>query len=59
MQGLFANDAEAEDFDNTFSASVGRTLFIRPRQRGFQNLLALNIQRGCDHGLQSYTEYRK
>ena len=59
MQGLFANDAEAEDFDNTFSASVGRTLFIRPRQRGFQNLLALNIQRGRDHGLESYTEYRK
>ena len=59
MQGLFANDAEAEDFDNTFSASIGRTLFIRPRQRGFQNLLALNIQRGRDHGLQSYTEYRK
>ena len=59
MQGLFANDAEAEDFDNTFSRSIGRTLFIRPRQSGFQNLLALNIQRGRDHGLQSYTAYRK
>ena len=59
MQGLFANDGEAEDFDNIFSASIGKTLFIRPRRRGFQNLLALNIQRGRDHGLQSYTSYRK
>ena len=59
MQGLFSNNGEAEDFDNTFSASIGARLFIPPRQRGFQNLLALNIQRGRDHGLQSYTEYRK
>ena len=59
MQGLFANNGEAEDFDNIFSASIGKTLFIRPRRRGFQNLLALNIQRGRDHGLQSYTAYRK
>ena len=59
MQGLFSNNGEAEDFDNTFSASIGARLFIPPRQRGFQNLLALNFQRGRDHGLQSYTEYRK
>ena len=59
MQGLFGNNGEAEDFDNTFSASIGARLFIPPRQRGFQNLLALNIQRGRDHGLQSYTAYRK
>ena len=59
MQGLFSNNGEAEDFDHTFSASIGARLFIPPRQRGFQNLLALNIQRGRDHGLQSYTEYRK
>ena len=59
MQGLFSNNGEAEDFDNTFSASIGARLFIPSRQRGFQNLLALNIQRGRDHGLQSYTEYRK
>ena len=59
MQGLFSNNGEAEDFDNTFSASIAARLFIPPRQRGFQNLVALNIQRGRDHGLQSYTEYRK
>ena len=59
MQGLFADNAEAEDFDNTFSASIGETLFIPPKESGFQNLLALNIQRGRDHGLRSYTEYRR
>ena len=30
MQGLFADNAEAEDFDNTFSVSIGETLFIPP-----------------------------
>ena len=59
MQGLFGNNADAEDFDNTFSASIGETLFVPPRQRGFENLLALNIQRGRDHGLRSYSEYRR
>ena len=59
MQGLFADNAEAEEFDNTFSASIGETLFIPPKEIGFQNLLALNIQRGRDHGLRSYTEYRR
>ena len=59
MQGLFADNAEAEEFDNTFSASIGETLFIPAKEIGFQNLLALNIQRGRDHGLWSYTEYRQ
>ena len=53
------NNDEAEDFDNTFSAPIGARLFIPPRQRGFQNLLDLNIQRGRDNGLQSHTAYRK
>ena len=59
IQGLFGNNADAEDFDNTFSASIGETLFVPPRERGFENLLALNIQRGRDHGLRSYREYRR
>ena len=59
MLGLFGDNADAEDFDNRFSASIGRRLFIPPGERGFQNLLALNIQRGRDHGLRSYTEYRR
>ena len=50
MQGLFADNAEAEDFDNSFLASIGETLFIPPKESGFQNLLAFNIQRGRDHG---------
>ena len=58
MYGLMGNNGDAEDFDNTFSESIGRRLFIRPEDIGFQNLAALNIQRGRDHGLQNYTEYR-
>ena len=56
MQGLFSDNAEAENFDNIFSASIGETLLIPPKESGFQNLLALNIERGRDHGLRSYTE---
>ena len=59
MQGLFGNNADVEDSNNTFSASIGEILFVPPRQRGFENLLALNIQRGRDHGLRSYKEYRR
>ena len=58
MYGLMGNNSDAEDFDNTFSESIGRRLFLRPEDVGFQNLAALNIQRGRDHGLQNYTEYR-
>ena len=45
----------SETVDTKFSASIGRDLFIPPHQRGFQNLAALNIQRGRDHGIPSYT----
>ena len=59
MYGLMGDNGDAEDFDNTFSASIGRRLFVPPGSDEFQNLVALNMQRGRDHGLQSYTEYRK
>ena len=59
VRGLFGDQEEAENFDTTFSGSIAKTLFIPPSESGFQNLLALNIQRGRDHGLPSYSEYRK
>ena len=59
VRGLFGDQEEAENFDTTFSGSIAKTLFIPPSESGFQNLLALNIQRGRDHGLPSYGEYRK
>ena len=58
MRNLFGYQGEAGDFDSTFSASIGRTLVIPPGQGGFQNLLVLNIHRGRDHGLASYSRYR-
>ena len=57
IRGLIGN--QSENFDSTFSASIGKTLFIPPFESGFQNLLALNIHRGRDHGLASYQTYRR
>ena len=57
MYGLIGS--ESEEFDNAFSVSIGERLFIPPQTPGFQNLAAFNIQRGRDHGLASYPEYRK
>ena len=57
IRGLIGN--QSENFDSTFSASIGKTLFIPPSEPGFQNLLALNIHRGRDHGLASYQQYRR
>ena len=57
MYGLIGS--ESEEFDNAFSTSIGERLFIPPQTPGFQNLAAFNIQRGRDHGLASYPEYRK
>ena len=59
LRGLFGDQEEAENFDTTFSESIAKTLFIPPSELGFQNPLALNLQRGRDHGLPSYGEYRK
>ena len=58
MYGLFGDNGDAEDFDNTFLASVGQEVFILPGDGGFRNLAALKIQKGRDHGLESYQELR-
>ena len=57
IRGLIGN--QSENFDSTFSASIGKTLFIPPLESGFQNLLALSVHRGRDHGLASYQTYRR
>ena len=50
LRGLYGDHEEAENFNTTFSGSIAKTLFIPPTDAGFQNLLALNTQRGRDHG---------
>jgi len=57
MFGLLVNDSKRVDI--RFSEGIAKRLFIPPGSKGFQNLAAINIQRGRDHGLPSYTEYRK
>ncbi|GFR67251.1 peroxidase [Elysia marginata] len=49
---------EAMAMDRQFSHSVTRHLFQEEERRGF-DLVALNLQRGRDHGLQPLNAYRK
>jgi peroxidase len=49
---------QAEKVDRSFARGIINHLFERERSPGL-NLIALNIQRGRDHGLPGYNEFRK
>ncbi|XP_028412954.1 eosinophil peroxidase-like, partial [Dendronephthya gigantea] len=49
---------EAEKVDRSFSAGIMNHLFERDHSPGL-NLIALNIQRGRDHGLPGYNDFRR
>jgi len=59
MEGLVSQMPQTTDA--FFSTEITNHLFQKnERQENFgQDLLAINIQRGRDHGLPSYNEYRK
>ena len=56
MFGMMGNESEA--FDGKFASAIARHLFIPLGQNGLEDLSAINIHRGRDHGLPSYNEWR-
>lgn len=56
MFGLVGNESSA--VDTKFAEGIARKLFVLPGKTGHMDLLALNMQRGRDHGLPTYGKYR-
>ncbi len=57
VRGL--SSQEGESWDNAFVPDVTDHLFEGGRGQGGLDLVALNVQRGRDHGLPGYNAYRQ
>ena len=57
VRGMSRQPASA--FDNSFVADLRNNLFESAPGRGGLDLVAINVQRGRDHGLPGYNKYRE